>query len=159
LNYHIQDGKLVVLVALDQAVLVDGKELFAIKANTMKAGFISEMITQSRQGLSEIYTALTARSASLEWNRSVSTWSVKQNSPNPWTDKTSIVCNSDKAGTVSYKLMDATGKLIYAGEQKVNVGENNIEIKSDVLNGKTGVILYEIRFGNEVANGKMIRIQ
>lgn len=159
LNYHIQDGKLVVLAALDQAVLVNERELFVIKANALKAGYMSEMITQSRQGTSEIYTALTPRSASLEWNRSVSAWSVKQNSPNPWTDKTSIVCNTDKAGTVTYKLMDATGKLIYAGEQKVNVGENNIEIKADVLNGKTGVILYEIRLGDEVSNGKMIRIQ
>ena len=159
LVYAVNDSKLTVLVSLDQPMAVNGKELFVVKANANKTANVSQLIVLSRDKKSEIYTSLTPRNLGLDWKAAESGWSVRQNSPNPWTDKTSIVCKSDKAGIASIKLMDATGALIYTGDQKVNVGENQLEIKADVLNGKTGVILYEIRLGNEVANGKMIRIQ
>nr|HRD06544.1 dockerin type I domain-containing protein [Saprospiraceae bacterium] len=159
LVYAIHDGKLTILVALDQPMAIHGKDMFVLKAIANRSAFASELFVQARDKMSEMYTSLTPRSIALDWKAAVSGWSVRQNSPNPWTDKTTIVCKSDKAGIATIRLMDATGALIFKGDQKVNVGENQLEIKADVLNGKTGVILYEIRMGNEVANGKMIRIQ
>ena len=138
------DGKLTILVALDQPMAIHGKDMFVLKAIANRSAFCFWIVCcQSRDKMSEMYTSIdTSRSIAPRLEAAVSGWSVRQNSPNPWTDKTTIVSKSTKQVSPIIRLMDATGALIFKVIQKVNVGENQLEIKADVLNGKTGVILW-----------------
>ncbi|MBK7790272.1 MAG: HYR domain-containing protein [Saprospiraceae bacterium] len=160
LNYHVNNGKLTILISLDQAVTLKDQIIFEISGKTNSSGLISDhMKMNSSTSRNEIYTNMVPRSIGLDWNAIQNGFSVKQNAPNPWTEKTSIVCQVDKAGTADIKLMNATGALLYQTQQKMVTGENHIEIKADMLDGFTGVILYEIQLGSKIANGKMIRIK
>lgn len=76
------------------------------------------MKMNSSTSRNEIYTNMVPRSIGLDWNAIQNGFSVKQNAPNPWTEKTSIVCQVDKAGTADIKLMNATGALLYQTQQK-----------------------------------------
>ena len=160
LTYHVNNGKLTILIALDQAVTLKDKIIFEISGKAGSEGLMSSQLQMnSSTSKNEIYSQLLPRSIGLDWNAIQNGFNVKQNAPNPWTEKTSIMCQVDKAGVAVVKLMNATGALIYQTQQKMVPGENHVEIKADMVHGFTGVILYEIQLGDKIANGKMIRIK
>ena len=170
LKYNFVSGKArISTFLLDTAIFffpntdvikVKDKIIFEISGKAGSEGLMSSQLQMnSSTSKNEIYSQLLPRSIGLDWNAIQNGFNVKQNAPNPWTEKTSIMCQVDKAGVAVVKLMNATGALIYQTQQKMVPGENHVEIKADMVHGFTGVILYEIQLGDKIANGKMIRIK
>ena len=130
------------VLALDQPMAIQWKRIVCIESECKQnyQMFLNWLFCPEIRRVRNIYLFDTSQhSPRLE---SCRVWMVSKRQIHPihGQDKTSIVCKSDKAGIATIRLMDATGALIFKGDQKVNVGENQLEIKTDVLNGKTGVI-------------------
>jgi hypothetical protein len=84
---------------------------------------------------------------------------VSQNMPNPFSSKTNISFELEKAASVSLSVYDVTGKLIasqFAGEKAA--GKHSIEFNADNLSA--GVYYYSIKAGeNTSAAVKMVVIK
>ena len=73
------------------------------------------------------------------------TFSVSQNSPNPFSSVTSIEIQSPKSGDYDFRVYNLIGKVVH--EQKLDImpGKNTIQFDGNML--KPGIYLYSI--GNE----------
>ena len=80
------------------------------------------------------------------------------NTPNPWNQSTEIKFFLPTNGEVAVRVRDITGRVIYTGKEYMDKGENIIILNADQLNG-SGVLLYDITFGNEVKTMKMLIIR
>jgi len=84
-------------------------------------------------------------------------FTVNQNSPNPFTDKTSISFNLPENASVSLTVFDVTGRIIKEVTQDFEKGFNTVTLNANELNA-TGVMYYRIDAGSHTATRKMISL-
>jgi hypothetical protein len=107
------------------------------KLNTTVLGYY--IITISPVGVNEI---VNERSLDL------------QNSPNPFSTKTSIKFNVRDESTMSIKVRDVLGKTVYTDSFKTKFGENKYEFDGSKL--PTGLYFYTISYKNYSETKRMI---
>ena len=74
-----------------------------------------------------------------------------QNSPNPFTDKTSIAFDLPEGGVVNLQILDASGKALYDNNAYYPKGHHVIELQPQLK----GLLFYRLRCGEYVAVRKM----
>jgi len=76
--------------------------------------------------------------------------------PNPFNNETKIGCYTDKAQTVSFKVVDMVGKEVYSEKLNTNAGENYFNFNGNNLSN--GIYFYSvIDAQNHVITKKMIK--
>ncbi len=76
------------------------------------------------------------------------------NSPNPFSEKTSIMVNASISDVVPFKVFDLMGKVVHSEMVSINHGANVIEF--DGSNLSNGMYMYSIGEGKSVATQKMV---
>lgn len=82
-------------------------------------------------------------------------FTIKQNEPNPFYDKTSIKIHVPDAGKSDLKMYDITGKILLHKSLNCTSGWNEIQISKDEINVK-GMIYYEVEFAGNTQVKKML---
>ena len=117
---------------------------------------INSMITKA-----ELYNSqLDAENVVLSYSRSVSpedNFSVYQNVPNPFSNKTSIGIELGKDTNVKITLMDITGKKVYERTAFYTSGTHNMILNADEI-GIRGMIYYTIEADGYAISKKMLII-
>jgi hypothetical protein len=88
-------------------------------------------------------------------NRAKDAFTLGQNNPNPFTDKTTITFTLPQAGTATINIYDLTGKVIRTISNTYSKGQNEIVVKAEDLN-TTGVLFYELECQGFKSTKKMI---
>jgi len=141
------------------------QRLFTLRLRSNSDLELSEvlMINQEGRFSSEVYVEnLVIEEPILRFNddngNTISeVFSIGQNEPNPFKDKTRIDYNLPATGTVNLRVSDISGKILYSSELTGKKGMNSITLTEEVINA-TGVLYYEIEFDNQKLGKKMIKI-
>ncbi len=83
---------------------------------------------------------------------------VLQNEPNPWKDKTSIGMMLNESGPVTLTVYDLTGKVHYQATQQMQKGFQEWILENKQL-GVSGVLYYQVDFGQQTATKRMVVIE
>ena len=150
--HHIQDKT--VFMSWFGRKDVAKSHLFSIDVMSKESGKISDFIQLHQNWLaSELYIDEDSHPLAIdlefaEAERENPIFSVSQNYPNPFIDKTNIKFWIPEAGVVSLHIFNSQGQVLI--NKKINAlqGENIIELKQDELSG-TGVFQYQIRYRSE----------
>lgn len=67
-----------------------------------------------------------------------------QNQPNPFSDRSMIIISTQMAGNAEIKLTDVSGRVVKLDQIKLKLGENKLEI--DAQNLLSGIYFYEVSF-------------
>jgi hypothetical protein len=98
---------------------------------------------------------LSLRFAGVE---SVNEFTVFQNEPNPFADKTNISFNLPQAGNATLKVFDVNGKTIYTTTGSFGKGRNSFTLSRTELPA-SGVMMYQIESGANTVTKKMIGLE
>jgi len=98
---------------------------------------------------------LSLRFAGVE---SVDEFTVFQNEPNPFADKTNISFNLPQAGNATLKVFDVNGKTIYTTTGSFGKGRNSFTLSRAELPA-SGVMMYQIESGANTVTKKMIGLE
>lgn len=140
-----------------------GEILFTILLKSNKSGALSNLLEMNDRGLrNEIYTGadLSVREATIEWRDQLNDskpFSVSQNQPNPWMDRTNIEFFVPTDGVVNIFVKDMTGRLLKQYSDHYTSGKHSKTIERNDL-GQGGVLLYEVAYDNKIEVRKMILI-
>jgi len=109
---------------------------------------------------SEAYTSsdLEVNSVSLEFRNDNNVYTLYQNEPNPFTNKTVIGFDLPKDANYTMTIYDVTGKVVKTYRKYGNAGYNSLEVSNKELN-TTGVLYYRLESGDYTATRKMIMIK
>lgn len=140
--------------------------LYTLVVKATQDGELSEMIKMSSKGLdAEFYNGkdlakgdieITWRDA--EFDNLVELLSIEGNNPNPWRNSTDLKFYLPSSGKVNLVVKDARGQLLMNKVSILDSGQNKFTITNDDIN-ISGVLFYELRFKDQIVNGKMIRIE
>ena len=83
---------------------------------------------------------------------------MAQNTPNPFSDFTSIAVQSPNEREVVFSIQDVSGRVILQREMTIDKGYNEINLSKDELPGG-GVLIYSIASGEERISKKMMIIE
>ncbi len=156
-----------IMISIDETkekTIETGKDIFTFNFTAKENGVLDNLIKiSSRITKAEIYTIedneLTENNIKLEYRNSGNfTFKVFQNIPNPFSSKTIIGFEIPNNESVSLKVYDMTGKVIYQIEKDYDKGYNEIKLTNDALN-VTGLLYYELEAGEYSAIRKMILIK
>ncbi len=138
--------------------------LFIMIVQALEDGRLSEMIEMSTSGLNaESYHGedLAIGDIGLTWREDqaslVNHLMLEGNDPNPWTNSTDIKFYMPDDGKVSMKITDMSGRLIFSKDENFKSGEQRIAVTQDDIS-HSGVMLYELKYHDQIVRGKMIRI-
>jgi hypothetical protein len=81
-----------------------------------------------------------------------------QNKPNPFSGSTLIGFVLPESGDASLSIYDIAGKLIHQVQGQFEKGYQEIELQSNVLQGLSGVLYYELKTNQASAVKKMVRL-
>ena len=160
-------GQLNVSYASAEGDRLEGDEvLYTMIMKATSDGQLSEMVSLGKAGLSaESYHGedLAKGDIEISWRDSkeeslVAQLSLIGNSPNPWRNSTEIKFQLPRKGKVSMRITDVSGRLLVSKEGEFDAGENNFTITNDDVK-ITGMLLFEMRFEDQIENSKMIRIE
>jgi hypothetical protein len=84
--------------------------------------------------------------------------SVKQNTPNPFEDNTTVEFTLPAKSIVSIKVLDVTGKQVYQTNGEFEKGQNTIVLSSSDLKA-SGVLYLQFEAGDFKTVSKMIHIK
>lgn len=158
-DYHVDGNKLYLTITPDVELRNLDDALFSINGITLKNGFVSEMISFSKDRLNnEVYHDLKPVSLRQNWIEN-SEFAVNQNNPNPWNEKTVINYSIPRDGQVKIILSDIKGSRILNQNVHAYKGMNSFNLSSEVIGNDTGVFFYEIIFEGVSKHGKMLRIK
>jgi len=79
-------------------------------------------------------------------------------SPNPWRTQSDIHFEMPSSGIVNLVVRDASGKVIFTKEGEFEAGDQSFTITHEDVQ-ISGILLYELQFGDQVIHKKMIRIE
>lgn len=139
-----------------------GDIIFFIHVDTKYTDLLSNvLLTNISQGLSpEVYNS-NGLTNKLGWRLvrdGAQEFTLHGNTPNPWSQETSINFTLPEDGIVSLKVRDVTGRIVYVGQNHFNKGDNSFKLSADVL-GTSGILFYDLTFGSEVKTMKMLNIK
>jgi len=83
-----------------------------------------------------------------------STLGMRQNVPNPFSDITNIVMDSEVSGNFDFKVFNLTGKMVHSEQVDILVGENTITFDGSRLD--EGMYFYSIGQGRNIATKRMV---
>jgi hypothetical protein len=148
----------------------DGKTggSFSVRFRATKAGRLSNMIqVSSRITKAEGYRiqngqGVERKDIALRFNdgntSSISGlgFELYQNTPNPFVNKTMIGFHLPEAGTATLRIYDDTGRLMHTQKGDYAKGYNTIPLERNKLQGKAGVLMYQLESATGTATKKMI---
>jgi hypothetical protein len=128
-------------------------------------GQLSEMIALSNNGLkAESYQGedLSKGAIEISWREEegglVDLVVLEGTVPNPWSQTTELRFYIPTNGKVSLNIKDASGRILMKKESFFTTGNQHFIITQNDIN-LTGVLFYELKFEDQIFNGKMIRIE
>jgi hypothetical protein len=165
-NYKInEDGTVSVSVSSSDLVSVEtGDALFSINVNSNVDGLVAEMISfnSSQLAAESYFDDLVSSKVELSFVRSNLTnesgFAVKQNEPNPFSEKTHIQFSIPQAGDVGIHVFDFSGKVVISNIQHYSKGNHVYEIDKDLL-PLNGVYYCKIENNNNSSIIKMIHLK
>jgi len=161
-NINTKDGKLVLSwTSANETSVEDGDVLFTLtmKSNTdtylNRAINISDNLVRAEAYLG---SELEINSIDLDFRNDVSSYTLYQNEPNPFSTTTVIGFDLPEASNYKLTLYDVTGKELMIYNNNGNTGYNKVEISTKDINS-TGVLYYRLESGDYTATKKMIVIK
>jgi len=121
-------------------------------------GFLSDDLNLMQNFKSEIYFGDDLAIGDLQFQySSISDEEIVlyQNTPNPFTDQTSITFKIHKEGLVDLTVFDLTGRQLYGSSAVYESGTHTIALSQDLLD-HDGVMYYQVNFEDKVITKKMI---
>lgn len=142
-----------------------GTSVYTIVIRALEDGALSEMIGADDGAIRpEVYIgeALTVGDIEIDWRADNTVAPVAHLvagtiTPNPWRSQTKINFDLPTAGTVSLIIRDASGRLLYEIEGNFGTGAQSFTVTEEHIQ-TTGLLLYDLRFGDQVVHKKMIRV-
>jgi uncharacterized repeat protein (TIGR01451 family) len=159
IHYSNSNGVLELSITSDVSIESKGK-LFTIKGTALESGETKDLTKLTKRGIeNQIYESLEAKSVNHEWKFGKDElFIVKQNAPNPWNENTLFEYVLPLEGEVKFNIKDVKGQLIYSKVLNGNKGVNSVNFNANEINNLSGVFFYEFQFGNDIQQGKMIRV-
>jgi hypothetical protein len=158
-NYHITDQSVAISWNdVNEKAFKKSDILFTLVLKATTNTQLSKVFSISNDMVKgEAYTSdLSTLGVNLTYvGRTEEVFTLEQNNPNPFTDKTSIVFNLLQAGQATLSIYDLTGKVVRQITNLYPKGQNEIIIKSDDLKA-TGVLFYELESMGQKSTKKMI---
>lgn len=141
---------------------VKGNELITLYIASKTDSKVSDILSiNSKFTSAEIYSGedLSTSKLSLRFvDNNVESFELFQNEPNPFNDKTQISFNLPEAGVTTLKIYDVNGKMVYTKSDNFTRGLHSFTISKKDL-PSTGVMIYQIESGNNIATKKMIGLE
>ena len=122
------------------------------------SGILSDDLRLSETFKSEIYFGEDLHVGQLDFQYSSvadEELVLYQNTPNPFTDETSIAFKISNEGMVDIAVFDLTGRQLYQSSAVYESGTHTILLSQDLLD-QDGVLYYQVNFENKVITKKMI---
>ena len=162
-NYHVKSPGILV-VSWSNAKLQTMDSDLVLRFTTLKNGSISESsLSFVDDVLKAEYYSSTSNSQALDLNiknplTQIDELRLLQNNPNPFSESTDVSFYLPSAADATINLLDLSGKLIYSMEGSFNKGLNQVNIKSEAINGQ-GLIYYQLdtEFGTETKKMLLIK--
>ena len=155
-QYVIDGDQLVVsLSSLDKSL--DGSSLY-LSFESSQSGSISDAVRLMDKFDSEIYEGDDLSQAQVQLQFTSLTDDdlvLYQNTPNPFSDETSISFKISKEGKVDLTVFDLTGRQLFGSSGQYNAGTHTIALSQEMLD-KEGVLYYQVSFENKLITKKMI---
>ncbi len=142
-----------------------GKELWILDIEVVQGGRLSEMIAldHSRTPAYVYFDDLIEGEITLNFvedgsmpGAPLAKSIMYQNQPNPFTGKTLIQFELPEPGAVTFRFYTVGGKEIYHLSGDYGRGVNAIHISNDLLKGYSGIIYYQMVYGQERHTRAMI---
>ncbi|MBP6794741.1 MAG: T9SS type A sorting domain-containing protein, partial [Saprospiraceae bacterium] len=130
--------------------------LFSIKVKATKATILSEaLLINSKYTRAEAYNNSETLNVALEVGnkKSAAGYALHQNTPNPFKATTVIGYELAKAGTVTMRITDVTGKLVRMYNQYGVKGYNQFKVNRSEISG-AGVFYYTVETESTGKGGK-----
>lgn len=143
---------------LDLSSFDKDEVLFTVHFNGVGNGYLSQLLQLDQKVLvGEAYSAnLAIEEVELVFRSTpISAFELLQNEPNPFADQTAISFNLPYSGSVNLRVYDVTGKVILERNESYAQGLNTTVIKTGEIR-TSGVLYYQLTFGNESSTRKMI---
>jgi hypothetical protein len=144
-SYHNAEGKTISEGTVLFTLVFDDLAKLNILENTLEA--------QAYKGEALEVMSVTLRNADQAFE-----YSLAQNQPNPFGNKTVINFSLAKAGVAKLAVYDLNGKVVRVKEAFYEKGPQAIMLTKEELNSN-GVLYYQLESGNYTATKKMIIIQ
>ncbi len=135
--------------------------LFTLEFVAKKAGNINNIINVNSSSIGAEAYDTNYEIMNIDFNANKSAeegYELYQNTPNPFTETTSIAFNLPVSETVSLKVYDLTGKVLKVITDTYNAGMNQIEISTTELN-VSGVVYYTLESENFTSTKRMVIIK
>ena len=82
-------------------------------------------------------------------------FAADQIKPNPWSESSVLTVQLPQTGLLKLVVRDAAGKLVVSKSMQMQAGKHNLELTREMIQ-HSGVYIYNIEFGGETKQGKMI---
>jgi len=143
--------------------------IFEIEFTAKKLGNLNEAILFNHQKLNgEAYsTNLEIKKAAIQFidseenliqNQEEITFELFQNSPNPFSNQTTIACRLKKEMNVQLEIFDMTGKIVFEDRKRFASGIRTFEINNRFFR-ESGVYTYKLTTPFGVKTKRMIFIK
>jgi hypothetical protein len=86
------------------------------------------------------------------------TFSLGQNTPNPFTDYTSVSFVLPNAGNATLEVFDINGRSFYTKTGHYQKGEHIVDVRLNEL-AVSGIMYYQLTFGSHKATKKMVVVK
>ena len=131
-----------------------------------RSGKLSDMLNISNRGLTaeSYHKNLEINNVEIRWNESVEEsdltqgFSVAQNEPNPWNERTSVDYYIPTAGDVKIVIKDVRGRVLFKSASYKESGNHTQDIEDSFLDGN-GVLVYEVHYSGKLISNRMIHIR
>ena len=147
-----------------EGVLVNDNVVFTLEFEARRSGRLSDVLAIDRNRIqSEVYTQNIERAnLSLDFLTTDIIGSdgyyLLQNTPNPFSDLTTIGFVLPTDETVELRIHDVSGQLITKYTGKFFKGENFIDVKRVNLGASTGVLVYTLETDSYSSTKEMILV-
>lgn len=160
-NIRVIDNNINISWSSTEAIDVNGKVLFYVDFIAKKDMNIKDGIQIDDRGIrTELYDqALSVHTINLrEKLDDALMYKLYEAAPNPFNEMTSIRVDLPKETSITLKIRDNQGKLIYTNEMLGKKGGNIFNVNNTELRGVTGVLYYTIGTSEFTKTKKMIKI-
>ncbi len=156
-NYNVKDNNLLVSWSeVEGQSVADGEVLFTlVLKSTSEVSLRSALSMNDSQLRSEAYKGNDLEISTLGLNYRDASYSLYQNTPNPFVSETTIGFDLPEASEYTLTVYDVTGKLVKVIRAEGEAGYNAQTISKKDLN-VSGVLYYRLESGDYTATKKMV---
>ena len=156
---RVDEGKIALSWSEANALTLGEDEvLFILNFTSLKNGNLNKAL-----GMSSAVTKIEAYNADLEvidLELNIRTegnfgFELFQNSPNPFSQLTTVSFSLPEAGAATLTIQDVTGRILKTVTGDFNKGINTIEVKKSEL-GVSGILYYQLDSEGNTATKKMV---